>query len=289
MPESELLGPTSHVYVSQRLRLHYNDWGNAGAPPLILIHGGRDHSRNWDWVAQELREDWHIIAPDLRGHGDSEWSKDGNYTLSAYVYDLAQLIHQLGLGPVNIVAHSLGASIALRYASIYPETVRKLVSIEGTGAWRTANRHPPIDQQLRKWIEDRRAMSGRAPRRYQNIEEAWGRMLEENQYLTPEQARDLTVHAVARNEDGTWSWKFDNYVRSIPPIELPEEQLHYLWSCITCPVLMMWGARSWATHPVEDGTLAHFRDARVVEFADAGHWIHHDQFVRFIAELRAFL
>ena len=67
----DIPGPTSHSYFSQRLRLHYVDWGNQDAPPLLLVHGGRDHCRNWDWVAETLREDWHIIAPDLRGvlHG----------------------------------------------------------------------------------------------------------------------------------------------------------------------------------------------------------------------------
>ncbi len=70
MPE-QLLGPTSQSFISQRLRLNYVDWGNPGAPPLILVHGGRDHCRNWDWVAADLRRDYHIIAPDLRGHGDS--------------------------------------------------------------------------------------------------------------------------------------------------------------------------------------------------------------------------
>jgi len=64
-------GPASHSYFSQRLRLQYADWGNGDKPPLILLHGGKDHCRNWDWTAQELRKDWHIIAPDLRGHGDS--------------------------------------------------------------------------------------------------------------------------------------------------------------------------------------------------------------------------
>ncbi|HMI91336.1 MAG TPA: hypothetical protein VK509_08230, partial [Polyangiales bacterium] len=61
-------GPASHSYFSQRLRLHYVDWGNEGAPPLLLVHGNRDHCRNWDWVAEALRDDYHIIAPDLRGH-----------------------------------------------------------------------------------------------------------------------------------------------------------------------------------------------------------------------------
>ena len=60
---TDITGPTSRIYFSQRLRLHYVDWGNPDAPPLLLVHGGRDHCRNWDWVAQALRGDWHIIAP----------------------------------------------------------------------------------------------------------------------------------------------------------------------------------------------------------------------------------
>src|SRR5215475_1558263 len=75
-----ITGPTTHSFISQRLRLRYVDWGNPDAPPLILLHGGRDHSRSWDWTAQELRAKWHVIAPDLRGHGDSDWSADGDYS-----------------------------------------------------------------------------------------------------------------------------------------------------------------------------------------------------------------
>ena len=59
IPDSS--GPTSRIYFSQRLRLHYVDWGNPGAPPLLLVHGGRDHCRNWDWLAAALRDDWHIV------------------------------------------------------------------------------------------------------------------------------------------------------------------------------------------------------------------------------------
>ena len=70
-------GPASRVFFSQRLRLHYVDWGNPAAPPLILLHGGRDHCRNWDWVASDLRRDYHVIAPDLRGHGDSAGQPPG--------------------------------------------------------------------------------------------------------------------------------------------------------------------------------------------------------------------
>src|SRR5580692_10121089 len=77
MPQT-LLGPTSQSFISQRLRLNYVDWGNPDAPPLVLVHGGRDHCRNWDWVAEDLRRDYHVIAPDLRGHGGSTWRRAGS-------------------------------------------------------------------------------------------------------------------------------------------------------------------------------------------------------------------
>ena len=127
------LGPTSHTYFSQRLRLHYIDWGNPDAPPMILIHGGRDHCRNWDWVAEHLRHDYHIIAPDLRGHGDSEWMVGGSYNQIDYVYDIAQLLHQKQMSPVTVIGHSLGGSISLLYTALHPDRVSKLVAIEGMG------------------------------------------------------------------------------------------------------------------------------------------------------------
>jgi pimeloyl-ACP methyl ester carboxylesterase len=126
-----VVGPTSHYYSSQRLKLHYVDWGNTDRPPMLLIHGGRDHARNWDWVAQRLRHAYHILAPDLRGHGDSEWARGSQYALIDYVLDMAQLLEQLRLFPIIIIGHSLGGAIACQYSGIYPERVKRLVAIEG--------------------------------------------------------------------------------------------------------------------------------------------------------------
>ncbi len=285
-------GPTSHWFVSQRLRLHYADWGNPDAPPLLLVHGGRDHCRSWDWVAQELARDWHVIAPDLRGHGDSAWEPDGNYETSAFVYDLAQLIHQLDLSPVTIVSHSLGGNVSLRYAGLYPETVRKLVAIEGLGpspTFQAERNKVPLADRWRTWIADKRKAAGRLPKRYDTIEDAYARMKSENTYLTDEQARHLTINGINRNEDGTWSWKFDNHLNVWSFLDMPASDLEALWSAITCPTLLLYGANSWASNPEKDGRLANFKNARVVEYENAGHWLHHDQFDRFIAELRAFL
>src|SRR2546429_4430171 len=96
-------GPTSRIYFSQRLRLHYVDWGNPGAPPLLLVHGGRDHCRNLDWGAAELRRDWHVLAPALRGPGGSQRSPGGNHSIAAYISYFAPLIPQQQPAPGTII------------------------------------------------------------------------------------------------------------------------------------------------------------------------------------------
>ena len=292
MSSDEHAGPTSRTFFSQRLRLHYVDWGNPGAPPLLLVHGGRDHCRNWDWVARRLRKDWHVIAPDLRGHGDSEWSKSANYSMAGYVYDLAQLVHQLKLAPVTIVGHSLGGAITVRYAGIFPESVQRLVAIEGLGRSPRSQAEvagKPMADKMREWIDMQRAAAGRQPRRYASIEEALARMQEQNKHLSAEQARHLTLHGVNQNEDGTYTWKFDNFVRVWLPYDMPQSDIESLWQRIACPSLLVYGAESWASDPRKDGRVRHFRDASVVTVKGAGHWVHHDRLEVFMALVTPFL
>jgi pimeloyl-ACP methyl ester carboxylesterase len=289
---SDVIGPTSHFYVSQRLRLHYADWGNDSAPTLMLVHGGRDHARNWDWVARELRHEWHVVAPDLRGHGDSGWAIGGMYAIADFVLDLANLIDALGPEPVVLIGHSLGGAVSLMYTGIYPERVRKLVAIEGLGpppAMLERLRGRPPEARMREWIEQMRQLGARQPRRYATFEAAAARMREENAFLSDEQAKHLTIHSVNRNEDGTWSWKFDNYVRTFAPYRFDVDDMRALWSRIECPTLLVRGANSWASDPLKDGRIAPFADARLVTIPDAGHWVHHDQLDVFVAAVREFL
>jgi len=288
----QIPGPTSHIYFSQRLRLHYVDWGNEGAPPLLLVHGGRDHCRNWDWVAQALRNDYHIIAPDLRGHGDSEWVSTGNYVITDYVYDIAQLIHQKQMAPLTIIGHSLGGMITLQYAGIYADSVRKVAAIEGLGPspkMLAERADKTIDTRIRDWVDELRGISGRVPRRYASIEEAFQRMQAENPHLTAEQARHLTIHGANQNEDGSYSWKFDNYVRLWPPYGLGGREITAIWSQITCPTLLIRGTESWASDPVADGRAKHFADPSYANIDGAGHWAHHDRFGEFMTIVRNFL
>ena len=289
---AEIPGPVSSNYVSQRLRLHYVDWGNPEAPPLVLVHGGRDHARRWDWVARELRRDWHVVAPDLRGHGDSTWAIGGHYTLPEFTLDLAQLIDILDVPEVTLVGHSLGGAVCIQYTAVFPERVRRLVAIEGLGPPPRLAHHleerPPW-QRIASWIGQVREFSSRQPRRYPSLEAAARRMQEENPFLSAEQADHLTRHGVNRNEDGTYTWKFDNYVRVFYPQRYDAGETRELWGRVTCPTLLVCGSESWAGDPSQDGRVGAFSGARVANIAGAGHWVHHDRLDDFLRAVGDFL
>jgi len=282
-------GPTSHSFFSQRLRLHYVDYGNSDAPLLVLLHGGRDHARSWDFVAEKLRDRYHVVAPDLRGHGDSAWAVGSHYSILDYILDLARLLEHLGSKRVILVGHSLGGAIALQYAGVAPEGVEKLCAIEGLGPPPGMFPDRPIDERLAEWISTMRELAARQPRRYASLEEAASRMHEANPHLTEEMARHLTLHGSMRLEDGSFAWKFDNYVRAWPPTRYDREGVERLWSRIRVPVLLFRGKESWAEDPVADGRAGHFREYRYVEVDGAGHWVHHDRLDVFMGSLEEYL
>jgi pimeloyl-ACP methyl ester carboxylesterase len=289
MAEDQLIGPTSHYFYSQRLKMHYVDWGNAEKSPLLLLHGGRDHCRSWDWVAADLRRDFHIIAPDLRGHGDSSWAVGSSYSMIDYVLDVAALLKTVDLFPITIVAHSLGASVALQYTGIYPDRVSRLVAIEGLGPPPGLSKPASAVARMLQWVREMQALARRHPHAYASLEEATARMREANPYLSAEQAHHLTVNGVIRHEDGTYAWKFDNFVRAVSPYLFNQDDAREIWGGITCPVLLVRGRESWASDPETDGRGKLFRTARVVNVDGAGHWVHHDRLEVFLREVRRFL
>ncbi|MDZ7684860.1 MAG: alpha/beta hydrolase [Gammaproteobacteria bacterium] len=234
-----------------------------------------------------MRDQYHIVAPDFRGHGDSQWVTGSACSHSEYVYDLAQLIHQRELAPLNIIAHSLGGGVALRYAGIYPEHINKMVVIEGWGGPPAMYTRQPTHERMQKWIEGTRKTAGRLPKRYASLEEAYERMQEANKHLSAEQARHLTIHGANQNEDGTYSWKFDNYTHVMAPFDMSRDQQQELWQRIDAPVLLISGKESWMGNRDQDPT-SYFKNARHVAFEDAGHWVHHDQLEEFLSLVRDF-
>ncbi len=280
--------PTSHSYYSQRLRLHYLDWGNIEAPHMLLVHGVQDHCHTWDAFARAFVDDYHVVAPDLRGHGDSAWVRGSSYHMIDYVYDLAQLVRQAELDPVIVVGHSMGGTLASLLAALYPELTSRLVLLEGVGLWPGPS-FGSAREKLLAWVDGTRQLAGRRPRRYGSLDEAFQRMHEANSHLSAAQARYLTVHGTHQNEDGSYSWKFDNYTHAFPAYRIPSEEMIELWGGISAPTLCLNASGGFPFRIGQDGTLAHFPAASLEDINDAGHWLHHDQLDAVVGSVRSFL
>jgi len=279
--------PTSRFYDSQGLKLHYADWGNEAAPPLVLMHGGRDHCRSWDWIARALQPRFHIIAADLRGHGDSDWAKGSSYSMSDHIYDMTRMMTACGFDRAAIVGHSFGGMVSLIYAGAYPEKVSNLVIIDGAFL-----RQPPsasIDRQMRRWMDDLDKISASTPRRYPTVTDAAARMSEKNRRLTSEQVQHLARHAVKQNADGTFSWKWDPYQRVSAPYRISVDDHIALWNRITCPTLFLCGAESGLHDPQKANILRHFQNGRQKIIEGAAHWVQHDKLDVVLAEMQTFL
>lgn len=280
--------PISHFFYSHRLKLQFWDWGQEGKPALVLVHGGLDHARNWDWVARRLRDHFHVYALDLRGHGNSASAPGALYSVAEHVLDLSALIDVIGQ-PVYLVGHSLGGIITLMYAGVYPERVIKAVSIEGWGLPAGHRVFKPAAERMRRWVESVRSAEKREPRSYAALDDAVARMKEANPHLTDDVARHLTLHGTNWQSDGSLVWKFDNYARIFPPFGHDLGDLKQVLGQITCPVLLFWGLESWATDPEADGRLETLQNYRLVKVPGAGHWVHHDQLDLFLRETEGFL
>jgi pimeloyl-ACP methyl ester carboxylesterase len=286
------MSPRISTIISARLKLNIVEWGDPSAPPLILQHGGRDHARSWDAVAESFAHEYRVIAPDLRGHGDSDWSGDGAYDLTDFVQDFATLVRTLDLPPCAMVGHSLGGNIVTRFGGLYPDRVTRLVNIEGLGfaphLEAAAAARDEIDR-LRELIDQRAKFAAFAPRRFPSLAALTARMMEINARLTPDFAEHLARHGARAQDDGSVTVKHDTSIGVATPLDIRTDTKQRLWAAINCPVLLCYGQQSWASNPAVDGRVQHFRDARVELFDQAGHWLHHDRRTEFIATVRAFL
>ena len=196
---------------------------------------------------------------------------------------------------MTIIAHSLGGGDrpALR-RRLSRDRARKLVAIEGLGpspAMQAERAEALPVERMRAWIERRARAGGPQPRRYASIEDAFARMQAENKHLTADQARYLTVHGVSQNEDGTYSWKFDNYVRRNYAGGLRRQRrLHAAVGQYRLPDPAGERRRKLGLQPGRGRPAGAFQATRRVKvFEGAGHWVHHDQLKEFLNEVRAFL
>lgn len=256
------------------VRLHYLDWENAGAATMVLVHGMCVTSHGWDFFADSMKEDFHILAPDLRGHGDSSWSAE--YHLSDYVADLKYFIDSLGLQRFVLIGHSLGGIISSIYTATNPEKVEKLVIVDIGPEVKMEG----LERRNKEWAVE--------PVFFNSVEEVSQHLKRVHPYHSEKYIQHLLRYDLKRNKEGKIAFKFDHKV-----CEAEMHSPEWLWDyikMIVCPVLVIHGAES----DLLDGDAAR-RMADTLAFGSAidveraAHTIQGDNPEAFEAAVRRFL
>lgn len=260
--------------------LHYLDWGREGQPVMLLAHGLRGHAHSWDDVAAAFCGDYHVLALDQRGRGDSDWAKDGDYTTAAYVADLAGFCEALSLDQFILVGHSMGGRNAMAFAGRHPEKVSRLVIVD-VG--------PTLDSRGSQRIADEIKS---VPEEFDAFADALEYMNRQNRFASPEVLRRRVQYATKELPNGKVGWKYDALIReqrrngTVPPAD-------DLWPAlpnITCPSLIVRGAETdLLSSETAERMLATLPNPALVEIARAGHMVFEDNPGDFIAVVRDFL
>src|SRR5262245_16062989 len=287
---------SERFFRSGTLRIHFRDWGDPSLPPLVIVHGLRDHSHSFDDLARGLLDRFHVLALDLRGHGDSEPTP--YYGFGHFVLDLHNLIRALRLERPVLVGHSMGGEIVCTYAGCFPERPSRIAVIEGLGP------PPPDMEEELRWTIDGFARIDRALAGHPGLQDldAGYRLLRERNHRLPEQtARELALLGTRAREDATLERKVDAMLATLAvdgPVNL--DYVMAWWRRIVAPTLVVNGAESGEFWRRKAGAiylepedlrrrLACFRSVRFVEVAGAGHMVHFDRPRELVRALREFV
>jgi len=292
-------------HVSHRVPLRGLDhrvltWGDPGAPKLFLLHGWMDVAASFQFLVDALAGDWHVIAPDLRGYGESGWQPQG-YWFADYVADLEALLDRFAPGEAaNLVGHSLGGNVVMQYAGVRPQRVRALVSLDGFGIPAESAEKAP--KKIARWLDALREPAGFKP--YASLEAVADRLQANNHRLPRERALFLAACWAEVLEDGSARLRADPRHKLPFPTVYRMDEVQAVWHCISAPVLWVVAAESdipkWLNdHPEGEAgadnlagvrrRFAHVPNGRLVTIADAGHMLHHDQPAAVAAAIESFL
>ena len=268
------------------------EWGSAenAGHTVLLLHGFLDLAWGWEETVEAgLSARYHVLAPDLRGHGDSDRvGAGGYYHFADYIADVASLVDKLSGPRLSLVGHSMGGSVASYYAGAFPERVHRLALLEGLG--------PPEDtlpapERMLHWITGWKNSLVREPRRYQSIEEAAERLRQNDVGLSIEMSLRLAERGTELLGDGTRRFKHDPVHLTRGPYPFRVEVAQRFWQRIRCPVLAIDGSESAFAGRLIDVKLrlGHFASVECRTLQGAGHMMQRHRPVELARLLCEFL
>ena len=274
VPFSEENNPLDRTIKANGLNFHYLEWGDSSKPTVVMLHGVSQQAHSWDFISLALSPEYHVIAVDQRGHGDTDWADDGVYSLDAMQADIDGVIGALGITDFNLMGHSMGGRNSFIWASRHPKMLRSLTIVD-TG--------PETQRRGQDRIRNFREL----PNNLDSFQEFADR-IKEYTGRTDEQVLGALKYSIREMPDGKWSWKWDpetkNRTRSGAD---PNWTTEKLWECVEsvdCPSLVVRGSRS---DIFAEETLVKMGEVMVdcttTTIKDAGHLVQGDNPVDFIA------
>jgi pimeloyl-ACP methyl ester carboxylesterase len=262
------------------LRYHVRRWPREGAPRMFLLHGWMDVSASFQFLADALRGDWDVYAPDWRGYGLTQWGKSDSYWFPDYIADLDRILERFDAqNPVNLVGHSLGGNVATMYAGIRPQRVAKLVNLEGFGLAPTRSEQAP--KRYARWLDELHEPP--RLRAYKDFAELAERLRKNNPRLTSERAEFLAPHwGRDAGKEGVLL-RGDPAHKIVNPVLYRYEEVRACWQQVRAPVLWVDAAQSDTLKRLGLNEAQHaerraaFPDLQYKTIEEAGHMLHHDQ------------
>jgi len=285
----QVLKPSrSSRLATRHLSYHVRHWGpdTSPLPTLVLLHGWMDVSASYQFTVDALQHERRIIAPDWRGFGLTTGAPVDHYVFADYLADLDLLLDHYAPGEaVDLVGHSMGGNVAMMYAGVRPERIRRLVNLEGFGM--PATRPDQAPKRYAQWIDEIKQLhtGDMALKGYDSQDGVARRLMKTNPRLSEDKAQWLAGHWAQPNAKGQWEILGD------PAHKITSAQLYRLdeamalYKNITAPVLSVeasddslsqwWKGRY--TLDEYHQRLTHVRNCRTAVVHDAAHMLHHDQ------------
>ncbi len=273
--------PTAHDRrVNARgLSFHYVEWGTPAAPPLLCLHGITQTAHSWDEVAADLSSHYRVLCFDQRGHGDSDWAPDGDYTRQTQAADLDAITDTLGLSRFILAGMSMGGINSITFTVRHPQKVRAVIIVDVS---------PEIQvkgvEHIRNFIQ--------APDELDSFEEFVERAHQFNPRRSLDNIRSRLSYNLKRLPNGKWTWKYDKALRS-GERSFQASTLLNLWDdvrAIRCSTLIIKGGESDILSEESAVKLQQAIPAsRLAVVPGAGHSVMGDNPAAFVAAVRSFL
>ena len=218
------------------MRFHYLDWGNPDAPDMLLLHGFAQTCHSWDFVALAFCDRYHVVALDQRGHGDSDWSENGDYSPETQQKDIDAVVSAIGLSDFVLMGLSMGGRNSFTYAATHTSDVRALVVVDaGPQNMRAGS------QKIRNFVQQEDELD--------SVEDFVQRVLDYNPLRDPVQVRGSILHNLKQLPNGKWTWKYDKRFRQPGGRRFQQDpdMTRRLWGYmegLQCPTLVVRGAHS---------------------------------------------